>query len=313
MPPAPGRDLPTTLWIAGALFCTGFAAHGLGLLLHELGGHALVAVLLGARHLGHAVTYFGHGFVRYAPPPSWGPLEAELVAWAGIAATAVAGGILFVAGRRLVAGARFAVRFVGALFVAQPLFYVVVGMHHVRDDPAATALRLRALGIDPWSWGVPLAAYVAFVAFASRAVLRDWVAAFGPSRVRLVTAFALASALYATGYRVEQQLRSDVPTSITQRVLVEARESAAQQVRREEQETGRPLAPARVAEIEREARPFPIAAVLALATAAAIGRAAILERGRAASPEGSGRPGGTLAGSALAAAATALALAALGA
>jgi hypothetical protein len=48
-----------------------FVGHGVGLVLHELGGHGLAATIVGRGFDGLHLTYFGRGGVRLTPGTHW--------------------------------------------------------------------------------------------------------------------------------------------------------------------------------------------------------------------------------------------------
>jgi len=250
-------------WLAdiALFFVWGFVVHAVGLLLHELGGHALVAWVFACGVRGIDLTLFGHGQVFYARCDDWTPGTILLADWSGLAVTIAAGLVaacLSWPARRASLGPLRLLLVLGAyLFLLGQLGYATSGGFHDLYDPGRAARWLGARGAHAVAWVPPLAAYTAAAFLGARALVdafREHAGADSRGRtvVRLASTLGLASVLYYAAFRVEQALRVDVRM---QGVAVEAR---------------------RVAAARHAPEPFPIdlvlAAIVVVALGAALGR-----------------------------------------
>jgi len=208
----------TWLGIVVFFFAWGFVMHAVGLLLHELGGHALASALLACGIDGMKLTLFGHGEVYYAPCTRW-TLPRILVAnWAGLAITIAAGiaaAVTVIRRRELAPITRLLVGLVAFFFLLGQLGYATAGGFHGLYDPGRTARLLAARGLQFLVWGPALVAYAVAASVCARAVVDAFREQFG-SRSRLhglgqmLATLGVSGALYWVAFRIEWQLRTDV-------------------------------------------------------------------------------------------------------
>jgi hypothetical protein len=223
----------TWTWLGWVVFffAWGFVIHGVGLVLHEVGGHALAMRIVGCGVDGFNLTYFGSGFVRPTPcPPPWLWRTFAITSSAGLLVTISAGAIAMAFQRR--AGLTPLVRLLLALlathFLLDQLWYATAGGYHEVKDPAATAIMLDACGLHVLAWLPPLVLYAAAALYGARALVGAFRVYFG-SRTRLHTlkqimaTLGVAEILYFAVYRIEAAIHTDAVPSIT----VAAEERAA--------------------------------------------------------------------------------------
>lgn len=206
---------------AGAVllfFAWGFFMHASGLVLHELGGHALAGSLLACGVSGWQLTFFGHGQVTYAPCSAWTEPRVLVADWAGLALTITTGlaAAAFARSPRLAPLPRLLVALVAFFFLVGQLGYAASGGFHDLYDPGRTARILGAHGLHVVAWLVPLVAYAAAATYGARAIVDAFRAHFGTVTRRstllgMATTLGLGGALYGLAYRIEWQLRADLP------------------------------------------------------------------------------------------------------
>jgi hypothetical protein len=206
-------------WLSAVLlfFAWGFVMHTAGLLLHELGGHAVAASIFGCGIDRLALTFFGHGQVHYAPCTRWTPSTLLVADWAGLAITigAGVGAALFLRRRGLSPMARLLVALVAFFFLLGQLGYATSGGFHDLYDPGRTARRLGARGLHVVAWLPPLAAYAASAVFCARAAVGAFREHFG-ARSRLhalgqvAATLGVSGILYFAAFRIEWTLRADM-------------------------------------------------------------------------------------------------------
>ena len=204
----------------GAIFlflAWGFVMHGVGLLLHELGGHALASVIVACGIEGWDLTFFGHGQVMYATCTRW-TLPRVLVAdWAGLALTIATGlvAMRFARSPRLAPLPRLLVALLAFFFLLGQLGYATAGGFHDVYDPGRTSRLLGARGLHLLGWLPALLAYAAAATYGAIAVVDAFRAVFGPTTrratvVQLLGTLGIGGALYLAAYRIEWQLRTDM-------------------------------------------------------------------------------------------------------
>lgn len=200
----------------------------LGLVLHELGGHGLAAVLAGGEVADLHFYTFGGGWISYAGTRGWGRGAVVAVSMAGIAIElVVAAGLAIVVARR----GRRDLAATGILAAALGLalhagFYLAAGTADGFGDGAPLH---RALGGARWVVVAPVALALAVLAFAGgrrigselRGVLP--AASRGRHAVILAAALAGAGAVHAGLVAGELALR---PSPTYQRVMATARDRA---------------------------------------------------------------------------------------
>lgn len=121
---------PGALRLTLLLFLLGLAASRLGLLLHELAGHAGVAALFGCRLDALRLFVFGGGYVGYDCAQPLLPAQRLAVDQGGIALELVVGALLYAASRRREQGlAGLALAGFGLLYLLHGGFYLVTGVH----------------------------------------------------------------------------------------------------------------------------------------------------------------------------------------
>lgn len=181
-PPPPHASLPRAaarlaLWA----LAVSMIISRLGLVLHELVGHGLAAMIAGGRVTEVHLYAFGGGWIEYGGHDHWTPAVVTGVSLAGIAVEVVAG--LALAG---------------------------IARRRGRDDVAGTGLLAAALGLALHA-GFYLAAGTAD-GFGDGAVLHH---ALGGARAVLVVplGLGLAALAYLGGRRVGGELRATLPDS----------------------------------------------------------------------------------------------------
>lgn len=257
-------------WVRSVVlfFAWGFVVHGAGLLLHELGGHAALATMLGCGIDGVDLTYFGHGVVHYAPCTRWTWARIVVVDWAGLVLTIAAGAVATAFAHKTTRApmARLLLGVVGTAFLLGQLAYATSGGFHDLYDPGRTARALGARGLHALAWIPPFALFAASAFAGSRAVVDAFRDAFAPrSRLaglgQLVATLGVAGLLYFVAFRIEWAWRADVAM---RGVAYEA---------------------ARVAAARHAAPPFPIERVLVAVAVAAFALALARPLRRAVSAE----------------------------
>jgi hypothetical protein len=198
-------------------FAWGFVIHGIGLLLHELGGHGVAATLLGCGITRIELTYFGHGGLDLAPCTRWTWTRYVILEWAGLAVTISAGAVAMMLQRRagLAPLARLLVALLATAFLIGQLAYATSGGFHKLYDPALTAVSLEAHGLHFLAWLPPLALFAVSALFGARAVVDAFREHFAPrSRLatlqQIVAVFGAAGLLYVVAFYIESRIRLDI-------------------------------------------------------------------------------------------------------
>ena len=193
------------------LFLVGLTASRLGLLLHELAGHAGIARLLGCQLDGVRLFAFGGGYVEYACPRQ--PLAATLaIDFAGIALELAAGVLLLGAARARQSLLGLFLAGAGLLFVLHALFYALTGVHYGVGD----GRQLHRLLGDRRTVPLAIGSVALFVTsfYCARLVARRLAAGVpGRNRHRRVATLAMAalaaSALHGALLLAEQRVVAD--------------------------------------------------------------------------------------------------------
>jgi len=260
------------LVLAAVFFLVALATSRVALVAHELVGHGLVAVALGADLVGYKLFLFGGGWVTYrwpAGPPGEGVSLA--VAMGGIALEAVAGSVsLVVAVRCRGAVARIASTAVATILLLHAGFYLAAGTHHGFGDGRAAHDALgawRPLLVVPLSIAVVAGGF--WLARRLAAEVASWVAGGTMARAGQIAAAALlaAAAHGALTYGERVLTRDDTYAHIMEHedVRLVARDVGrfATQVRQVQGRapTAEELAAAK-ARFEAEHRVFPLAPLL---------------------------------------------------
>ena len=200
-------------------FAWGFVMHTTGLLLHEFGGHATAAAVLGCGTSGYKLTFFGHGQVHFTTPcPRWTWSTIVIADWAGLVLTIAAGiaaGLVLHRRRDLAPMTRLLLALVAFFFLLGQLGYATAGGFHDLYDPGRTARRLGALGVHVLAWLPPMIGYGVSAFLFARAAVVAFREHFG-SRSRLhtvkqlVATLGVAGLLYFLAFRIEWPLRTDL-------------------------------------------------------------------------------------------------------
>jgi hypothetical protein len=224
---------PTVKWTwLGTIvffFAWGFVIHGVGLVLHEIGGHGLATTMVGCVIDRINLTYFGGGFVRHAPCSPWSSTKHLIIDWAGLALTISVGAVAMVLQRR--AGLTPLTRLLLALFATGfllgQLAYATSGGFFEVLDPELTAVMLQARGLHVLAWVPPLVLFAASALFGARAIVDAFREHFG-SRTRLHTLKQIAATLGAAGllYFVAFSIEAAIRTDMFRGVAFEAEQRA---------------------------------------------------------------------------------------
>lgn len=264
-----------TLLLATVFALVALATSRITLVAHELVGHGLTAVALGADLATYRLFLFGGGWVSYRwPDGPPGEVGGMAVALGGIGLEVVAGAVALVFALR----SRRPVARVGLLTTATILllhagFYLAAGTHHGFGDGRAVQEALgawRSLVVVPAALAVVAGAF--FLAARLGREVTAWVAGGRLVRAGQIAAAAvLAAAAHGALTFGERALTSDSQYARIMEhedVRLVARDLGrfAADARRAR---GRPpteaeLAAAR-ARLAEEHRPFPLAPVLAIA------------------------------------------------
>jgi hypothetical protein len=264
--------------LALLVFAIALATSRLGLLLHEVIGHGLVAIGLGGDITGWSLHTFGGGWVGFARAEPWTGAAALAVTLGGIAVEGVAAVLLTVGARRTRGAARLALGGAAWALAIHAAFYLAAGTFHGFGDGAL--LRHR-LGDARWLVVAPAAAAaIALGYLAAKNVLprlRQLVPAATPNRQlgAIALALAAAGAAHATLTIAELKLRKDpkygvvmqsekdrtVARELAQRIA--AAEASGQQLQPDQIRAAR-------RELERRHRDVPFAPALGIAIAAAV-------------------------------------------
>lgn len=218
-------------WVA-FFFASIFVIHGMALLLHEVGGHAVAMKIVGCGVEGFSLTYFGSGFVRPTPcPPPWLVRNTAIISLAGILVTLSAGAVATAFQRRagLAPLARLLLALLATHLLLGDLWYATAGGYHEVKDPQLTAVLLEMRGLHVLAWLPPLVLYAATALYGARAIVAAFRDHFG-SRSRLhalkhiLATLGVAELLFFAVFRIEAALRTDGVPSIT--VALEERAAA---------------------------------------------------------------------------------------
>jgi hypothetical protein len=211
-----------------------FVVHGVGLVLHEVGGHAVADMIVGCGFDGFNLTYFGSGFTRPTPcPPPWLWRNLAIIGWAGLAVTLPVGAVAMAFQRRagLTPLTRLLLSLFATHFLIADLAYATSGGYYEVRDPAFAALMLEHYGLHVLAWLPPLVLYAAAALYGARAIVGAFREHFG-SRTRLHTLKQMAATLgaaellYFVALRVESAIRTDMLPGVA--IAAEQRATALQ-------------------------------------------------------------------------------------
>jgi hypothetical protein len=199
-----------------------FVIHGVGLVLHEVGGHGLAATIVGCGFEGFNLTYFGHGFVRLTPCTThWTSANRLILDWAGLAVTVSAGAVAMALQRRagLTPLTRLLLALLATGFLLGQLAYVTSGGFFEVFDLELTAVMLQAQGLHVLAWLPPLVLFAASALIGARAIVDAFREHFASS-TRLHTLHQIAATLGVAGLlsfvalRIEAAIRTDMVVGV---------------------------------------------------------------------------------------------------
>lgn len=294
------RLSPTTLLLFDLfLLALLILAARLATALHEVVGHAGVALLCGGDVSAVEVSLFGGGRTHYALPGDAGPLPRFLAAWGGIAVNLLTA-LPFLWPRR--PRARPAWALFGALFAAVSalgaIAYAALGLYYDVGDPVEWMTAPRPAGT--WLWA-PFLAVAPFASYATAAVYvrvqeRVFPAPSLARRIALAAAtLGVAGGAYAALYAATSQRLEAADAATTSYARAEAevrerkREEAVAQARAEHPELSDEEIRRQVEQTPIVVRPedvptkFPLAP--AIAALYAMGALAALRRVKPADPD----------------------------
>jgi hypothetical protein len=217
-------------------FAWGFVIHGVGLVLHEIGGHGLAMKIVACGIARINLTYFGHGFVPPAPCASWTWTKRVIIDWAGLAITIGAGVVAMAFQRRpgLTPLTRLLLALLATGFLLEQLAYATSGGFYEIYDPAFTAVILESHRLHVLAWLPPLVLYAAAALYGARMIVEAFREHFG-SRTLLhtlkqSTAMLGAGLLYFVAFRIEAAIRTDMIPDVA--VAAEKRDALIHEVPR---------------------------------------------------------------------------------
>jgi len=264
--------------LALLVFAIALATSRVGLILHEVVGHGVLAIVLGGHITGWSLHTFGGGWVAFARAEPWAGADAIAVQLGGIAIELVAAAIAALAARRLHGAAWLALAGAAWALAIHAAFYLAVGTFHGFGD--GTLLH-RDLGTARLAIVIPAAllacsaAYLAGVRLIGALRALSGVAAPRRQLAAVALALAAAGAAHAALTFGELRVRRDPRYGVvmqSERDRTVARELAERIAAAEA--AGRRLAPPEVRdarrELERRHRELPFAPLLAAAIAAAV-------------------------------------------
>jgi hypothetical protein len=206
-------------WVV-LFFAWGFVIHGMGVMLHEIGGHGLAATIVGCGFDGVKLTYFGHASTPLTPC-TWTETRRMILDLAGIAVISSAGAVAMVLQRRagLTPLTRLLLALLATQFLLSNLAYATSGGYFQVMDLELTSVELESHGLYVLAWLLPLVLFTAAALYGARAIIDAFREHFG-SRTRLQTlkqstaTLGAALLLYFVAFRIEAMLRTDMVPSI---------------------------------------------------------------------------------------------------
>jgi hypothetical protein len=267
--------------LTGLLFLIALLTSRLTLVVHELAGHALPALLVGSHRVDFELFWFAGGYVSFARELPYDTGERLFISLGGIGLELIAGvaglAIARLAAVRARPVLRLALLGVAAINLVHGLYYLATGAHHGFGD--GWLLHRELAGARGWiAWPVAALAVIATFAVARLigGVLRSWLADHrAVTQVAMIAGgVAVAGGLHAALTFGELAVRSD---RTYDRVMEhQDKRDAARELARylAEQRRRGVVVDKRQVEVVRERledehRPFPLDIVLALALGAA--------------------------------------------
>jgi hypothetical protein len=203
-------------WIV-LFFAWIFVVHGVAILLHEIGGHALAVIIVGCKIDRIKLSYFGWGGVWPAPCTAWTQTRHVIFDWAGLAITLPVGPVAMAFQRRagLTPPTRLLLALFATRFLLSDLAYATSGGYYEVGDPQLTAVLLESHGLHVLAWLPPLVLFAASALYGARVVVDAFRVHFG-SRTRLETLKQVAATLGVAGllsysaFRIESAIGTDM-------------------------------------------------------------------------------------------------------
>jgi hypothetical protein len=257
-----------TLRLTALLTCLALATSRLGLVLHELVGHGVTALVLGAKITSVQLFWFAGGWIRYDLPDTH--LATTLpIAMGGIALELVCGTALWAGIRRGDLAGRL-LRGIGAALVVHAGWYLATGAWHGFGDGVVLH---RALGAARYPVALAAGVGTCLAAYAGTRGVAGALAGTLPRRRVLGVAIAvvIAAGLHAGLAIGELRVRRD-PTY--REVMTSERERDVEAELRRWEQTHPGVAPEvherEQVRIERAHRTFPFAWLLGALIAGAV-------------------------------------------
>jgi len=169
-----------------ALLALMILASRLALVLHEVGGHAVPAKILGATDLEVRLSPLGGGYVSPTFPKPVGTAGTVVFDLGGIAINLLTGGAAWFCARRLASrGLDYAaLLFLGVGSVAGAIIYLACGFYYGSGDPVGFAPATEDLSHVQWMWTLFLPAAAAVGWFGPRHYLDFLAGHFGTDTAR---------------------------------------------------------------------------------------------------------------------------------
>jgi hypothetical protein len=155
-----------------ALLALMILASRLALVIHEGGGHAVPATLLGARQVTMRLSPLGGGFVSADYPPGRAPSTTGIALFdlGGIALNLLTGAAAWITARRLQSRGltHVALLFLGVGSVAGAILYLTCGLYYGSGDPVGFNPATEDISHLQWMWVLFLPAAAATLWFGTR-------------------------------------------------------------------------------------------------------------------------------------------------
>ena len=168
-----------------ALLALMILASRLALVIHEVGGHAVPAKVLGAKRVEVRLSPLGGGYVSPTFPRKVGTMGTVLFDLGGIALNLITGAAAWFCARRLASrGIGYvALLFLGVGSVAGAIVYLTCGFYYGSGDPVGFAPATEDISHLQWAWVLFLPAAAAVGWFGPRHYLEaGWMSTETPRR-----------------------------------------------------------------------------------------------------------------------------------
>lgn len=171
-----------------ALLALMILASRLALVLHEVGGHAVPAKVLGAKKIEVRLSPLGGGYVSPTFPRPVSTAGTVIFDLGGIALNLITGAAAWFGARRLASrGLGYvALLFLGVGSVGGAIVYLACGLYYGSGDPVGFAPKTEDIGHLQWAWVLFLPAAAAVGWFAPRHYLESGWMSTETARRRLL-------------------------------------------------------------------------------------------------------------------------------